>query len=348
MRVTNQMLSRTVLQNLQRNLGRMQHYQNQMSSGRRVNRPSDDPLSVVRVMGLKTTLETNEQYKKNIDFSSSWLEITDTALGSANDVLQRARELAIYGASDGLSDDARKAISLEIEQLKGNLIISNLVSEIVFVDSPEKNEIDGVMEEKARALQEQGKTPYVIPLGGSVPLGALGYWRAFDEVMEQSRALGMEPTHLVFAWGSGGTHAGLVAGALAAGSPVQVMAINVDDSDSVPGIQMLTAGLAEEALALAGSRVRVKPSDILVWGDYTGEDGYGKPSRAGLEAMKTLVTTEGILVDPVYTGKAMAGLMDLVRKGYFPRDAKVVFIHTGGYGAIFAYPESYISAGRGN
>ncbi len=234
------------------------------------------------------------------------------------------------------------------DQLAGNLILSNLVSKIIFVDSRDKGHIDEVMADKAKRLKEEGKTPYIIPLGGSVPLGALGYWGAFQEIMEQAEGAGVKPTHVVFAWGSGGTQAGLAAGSLADGGSVEIMGINVDDTETVPAIEEMTSRLATETLALAGHQGRVKPEDIKVWNDYIGEDGYGKPSKAGLQALKTLTASEGILVDPVYTGKAMAGLIDLVKKGYFPREAKVVFIHTGGYGAIFASPESYISAGKGN
>jgi len=122
MRVTNKMLSNNILQNLQRNLSSMQKTQHQLSSGRSVSKPSDDPLSTVRIMGLQTNLGTNEQYKKNIDRSLSWLGATEVALGGVNDVLQRTRELAVSGASGTLSDDARFAIKEEVEQLKGNLL----------------------------------------------------------------------------------------------------------------------------------------------------------------------------------------------------------------------------------
>ena len=122
MRVTNQMLTRNVLQNLQSNLSRMQKYQQQLSSGRVINRPSDNPLSASRIMGLNSSLATGEQYKKNIDAGLSWMGMTETALGGANDVLQRARELTVYGATGTLSDEARNAIAQEVEQLSANLL----------------------------------------------------------------------------------------------------------------------------------------------------------------------------------------------------------------------------------
>lgn len=126
MRVTNQMLTRNVLMNLQRNLKRMQGYQDQLSSGRSISRPSDNPLSTSRIMGLKTNLKTNAQYQRNIDSSLSWLGMTEVALMSASEVMQRARELAVYGATGTHTAESRRAIADEVEQLIGNMVqISN-------------------------------------------------------------------------------------------------------------------------------------------------------------------------------------------------------------------------------
>ena len=134
MRVTNQMLNRNVLQNIQKNLNRMQKYQHQLSTGRVLNKPSDNPLSAVRVMSLNSRLNTGEQYKKNIDSGLSWLGVTETALSGVNDVMQRARELTVYGANGALSDDARYAIAQEVDQLLGNLVqISNSALEDRYV-----------------------------------------------------------------------------------------------------------------------------------------------------------------------------------------------------------------------
>ena len=122
MRITNQMISRNVLQNIQRNLDAMQEYQDRLSSGRSVRKPSDNPVSAVRIMSLKTGLNTNEQYKKNIDSANSWLEATDGALAGARDIMHRVRELAVYGATGTLDDDSRGALANEVEQLRGSLM----------------------------------------------------------------------------------------------------------------------------------------------------------------------------------------------------------------------------------
>lgn len=169
MRVTNQMLSRNVLQNLQANLGRMQKYQQQLSSGRSINRPSDNPLSTVRIMGLNSRLDTGEQYKKNIDAGLSWLAITETALGGVNDVMQRARELTVYGATDTLSEDSRNAIALEVEQLLGNLVqIANSAHEERYVFGGFKTTtVPFVLEEGVEGLEvhyngDQGKIQWEV------------------------------------------------------------------------------------------------------------------------------------------------------------------------------------------
>lgn len=228
--------------------------------------------------------------------------------------------------------------------LMGNLVLSNLVSEIIFVDHIDQKRVDEVMKQKAKEIEENGEKPYIIPVGGSVPLGALGYYAAFDEIIKQAESMDIKPTHIVFAWGSGGTHGGLVAAAVEK-CDVKIVGINVDHKITVPEIKHLTAKLATDVLALIGNNNEVDSEDIKVMGEYVGEEGYGSPSRAGMEAIKTLAQTEGIILDPVYSGKAMAGLLDLVKQGFFSKNDQVIFLHTGGSGSIFAFPDSYLSIG---
>ena len=231
--------------------------------------------------------------------------------------------------------------------LEGNLVLSNLVSELIFIDTTDQDQVYEAMAEKARELEKSGETPYSIPVGASVPLGALGYYDAFNELVGQAEKEAVKPTHLVHAWGSGGTQGGLVAAAAQAKSDIEIVGINVDDEDPLAEIKEKTSDIATETLSVAGSRASVSPGEINIIKGYGGEEGYGKPSKAGLEAVKTLASHEGILLDPVYTGKAMAGLLDLIKQGYFPQDSRFAFIHTGGYGAIFAFPERYIALGEG-
>lgn len=122
MRVTHQLLKNTVIRNVQRNLHNMNRYQDMLSSGKTVTKPSDDPIKIARVMGYNTALDQNQQYQKNIHAARSWVDITDDALHGVTEILHRARELAVAGANDTLSPEARRAIAMEVDELKGVLL----------------------------------------------------------------------------------------------------------------------------------------------------------------------------------------------------------------------------------
>lgn len=190
-------------------------------------------------------------------------------------------------------------------------------------------------------LRAAGRKPYFIPIGGSTPLGALGYMAAVPELLEQTGSLGIEPTAIVVASGSGGTHAGLVAGLIAADHPAPVTGISV--SGATADREPLVTQLAADALALAGGPApdpAMAASRVRVLDQYIGA-AYGQPTPGMIEAVRLVAELEGILLDPVYTGKAMAGLIDLTRKGAFTARDMVIFWHTGGSAALFAYPELF-------
>jgi L-cysteate sulfo-lyase len=195
---------------------------------------------------------------------------------------------------------------------------------------------DALANEKAR-LASQGRTPYVIAPGGSSALGVLGYKVAFDEMLEQALGFGVDVVHVVAAFGTGGTLAGLILGNLLAGRPARVTGISVaprgmPESLGVPDVGVLVRQAAE----LIGRHVEVSDEDVQVEYDWSGP-AYGAATTEGTEAIKTLARTEGIFLDPVYTGKAMAGLLGLCRNGAIGSDETVVFIHTGGTPALFPY-----------
>jgi len=171
-------------------------------------------------------------------------------------------------------------------------------------------------------LRAAGRAPYQIPIGGATPVGALGYIRAADEILDQ---LGAPPSLVITADGSGGTHAGLVAGF---GDHARVLGVDVgtrpDLDDVVP----------KEAAATAALAGRPEPvGDVQVDHEHFGED-YGAPTDAAREALHLFATREGLLLDPVYTGKAAAGLVTYAREGRLP-DGPIVFMHTGGVPALF-------------
>jgi D-cysteine desulfhydrase family pyridoxal phosphate-dependent enzyme len=196
-----------------------------------------------------------------------------------------------------------------------------------------------VLNEAGREVRAQGHRPYLVPVGGSLvrgdmdkPFGAISYVIAMAEILEQMRALGREPDYVVHATGSGGTQAGLAVGARAMSSNCRVLGISVSEpkgpfSDDVQEIARAT----DEALGL---RLDIMPGDLTVFDEYIGE-GYGVVDKVVAETIRLVFQTEGIVLDPVYTAKAMIGLRDLIKTGFFNPTDKVVFLHTGGTPALF-------------
>lgn len=186
----------------------------------------------------------------------------------------------------------------------------------------------------AETLREQGEKPYVIPGGGSNAVGALGYVTSALELISQANAQALRIDYIVHATGSTGTQAGLLTGIAGSGSRIPVLGISVraPEQKQTENVGRL-AHQTWEYLSLRGNF----PDEIVqVNADYVGP-GYGQPTSAMIEAVALLARQEGILLDPVYTGKGFAGLVDLIRKGFFTREQNVVFIHTGGAVGLFAY-----------
>ena len=190
-------------------------------------------------------------------------------------------------------------------------------------------------------LRGQGQRPYAVPMGGSSAIGNLGYMDCARELARQARDMGIPMTHIVLATGSGGTHAGLQAGVLALGLPVQVVGINI--MGEVAAQAAMVWQQLQATLALAGVASPFGEADLQLMDGYVGS-GYGLPTAAGMEAIRTVARLEALLLDPVYTGKAMSGLIDLARRGHWSRDDHVLFLHTGGQAGLFAYADQ-MSAG---
>ena len=184
--------------------------------------------------------------------------------------------------------------------------------------------------ELAIRLEAQGFRPYVIPVGGSSALGALGYVESAQEIVQQCEGV-VALSSVVVASGSGGTHAGLAVGLEQLMPQVELIGVTVSRS----GEQQLpkVASLQQE---VAESLERVAQKPITLWDDYFAP-GYGRPNDAGMAAIKLLAQLEGVVLDPVYTGKAMAGLIDGVAQKRFKDEGPILFIHTGGAPALFAY-----------
>jgi 1-aminocyclopropane-1-carboxylate deaminase/D-cysteine desulfhydrase-like pyridoxal-dependent ACC family enzyme len=196
-----------------------------------------------------------------------------------------------------------------------------------------------LMNEIAEEQRRAGRKPYVVSVGGSMiagdmdrPLGAISYVEAFAEMYEQTSALGFVPDAVVHATGSGGTQAGLLVGARALTDACKIVGISVsDDAESFSGYVEGIAGPLERKMNLKPTPGR---EDIIVFDDYM-KDGYGIVNKEVADILRYIFVSEGVVLDPVYTSKAMIGLVDLVRRGYFKKGEKVVFFHTGGTAALF-------------
>ncbi|MCG8473128.1 MAG: D-cysteine desulfhydrase [Desulfobacterales bacterium] len=194
------------------------------------------------------------------------------------------------------------------------------------------------MEKTAEELRAAGKKPYIVPGGASNPIGALGYAACAEEMMNQLNTMDLSIDHVVVPSGSAGTHAGMITGMVGTNSGIAVSGINVSRTKEVQ--EEIVHGLAEKTAELLGVKGGVAKEDVCCYGDYVGP-GYSLPTEGMIEAVKLFAKEEAILLDPVYTGKVAAGLIDLVRKGAFPEGSNVLFLHTGGSPALYAYLDTF-------
>lgn len=219
----------------------------------------------------------------------------------------------------------------------GNILLDNLLGARLHLLDEGEDEASFAEQRMAQLIAE-GKKPYLIPIGGSNEIGSLGYVRCVDEIISQIRHENIKLDHIVLATGSAGTQAGLVAGLIAAGVEIPVLGICVSRDTDEQNEVVLT--LLKKTLSYIGLDPALAEGRVHTDGSYYGE-GYGITTPATLDAISQTAQLEGILLDPVYTGKGMAGLMDLCRSGHFVQSKNILFIHTGGSQSLFAYKESF-------
>ena len=222
-------------------------------------------------------------------------------------------------------------------QWTGNLLLDHLLG--ARIRWAGKEDPLAALEAAARGERAAGRTPYVIPYGGSNAVGAAAYAAAFAELWDQMAAQGLHFDRVVFASSSGGTQAGLVVGAMACGYTGQVLGISVDKTGG--HLRQTVIALLAPTSERLGLDLNFDSADVFIDDRHVG-GGYGILTAAEREAIRTLARTEGILLDPVYTGKAMAGLIDLIRRGEIGADETVLFWHTGGMPALFAYAHDLV------
>lgn len=220
------------------------------------------------------------------------------------------------------------------EFASGNNFLFHLLGVDGVTVVPGGSDMLGEMEKVAQTLRDEGRKPYVIPGGGSNATGSLGYVACAQEMMGQLFEQGLNIGHVVCASGSGGTHSGLLAGLVGSNANIPITGVNVSRTREVQ--EPLIYGLANETLDFMGVAMDVAKEQVVCFDEYVGE-GYSRPTAGMVEAVTMMAQSEGILLDPVYTGKAVAGLIDLARKGYFKSGENVLFVHTGGSPALYAY-----------
>jgi 1-aminocyclopropane-1-carboxylate deaminase/D-cysteine desulfhydrase-like pyridoxal-dependent ACC family enzyme len=216
----------------------------------------------------------------------------------------------------------------------GNLLLDHLLgAQVVFSGDRTR---EAVAEEVASQARAAGRRPYLIPVGASNAVGAVGFVAAIEELDGQMKDRALHVDRVVFASSSFGTQAGLCVGAKAVGFRGQLAAIAIDSRRDE--LQAGVAAIAAATIRRLGWEMAVAPDEVVAYDGYLGA-GYaimGEPER---EAISLMARCEGILLDPVYTGRAMAGLIDLIRTGAFGKDETIVFWHTGGSAALFAYAD---------
>jgi D-cysteine desulfhydrase family pyridoxal phosphate-dependent enzyme len=214
------------------------------------------------------------------------------------------------------------------KQPSANRLLDELFgAEIVHV--AERTNRDEILQETFDRAAKQGMKPYLVPYGGSNATGALGYAFAMKELVEQN----LHADWIVFATSSGGTHAGLLLGQRVFGYKGKLLGISVDETEE--WLKQHVSELASLSSEKLGKRIEFTPDEVLANANYCSA-GYGVLTEQEREAIRLFATCEGLLLDPVYTGRAAAGMIDLVRKGFFKKDETVLFLHTGGQPALFA------------
>ncbi|HEY7803571.1 MAG TPA: D-cysteine desulfhydrase [Orrella sp.] len=265
----------------------------------------------------------------------------DTIITQGATQSNHARQTVAIAAKMGMRCyiilEDRTGYQFEDYRDSGNVFLDHLygahVSEV-----PADTDMNAAMADLATDLKGQGLKPYIIPGGGSNAIGALGYVTCALELMDQANNMGLQIDSLVHATGSAGTQAGLVAGLYGSRSQIPVYGVGVRVPQAAQEGKVFE--LAQQTADLLGLPGSVAREDVVANCDYVGE-GYGRPTPGMIEAVTMLARLEGILLDPVYSGKGMAGLIDLCRKGHFKKGQNVVFLHTGGAVGLYGYMHAF-------
>ena len=265
----------------------------------------------------------------------------DTIITQGATQSNHARQTVAIAAKMGMKCELlledRTGSTVENYKLSGNVFLDHLYGANV-QEVAGGTDMNAAMAKLADELRAKGQKPYIIPGGGSNPIGALGYVVAALEMVDQFNTLGLNVSCVVHATGSAGTQAGLVVGLEGARSQIPVLGIGVRAAKQAQETNVYN--LAVKTAELLGVPGSVSRESVVANCDYVG-GGYGVPTPGMIEAVTMMARLEGILLDPVYSGKGMAGLVDLCRKGHFKKGENVVFLQTGGSVALYGYMDAF-------
>lgn len=253
----------------------------------------------------------------------------------SNHVRQTAAAACKLGMKCEVLLEHRVADPSELYRSSGNVLLDRIFGANLR-EYDKGTDFDAAMEDVADEVRANGGRPYIIPGGASNPVGALGYVGCGEELLQQFAERNLKVDHIVTATGSAGTHGGLIVGLRGSGSDLPVLGIGVNAPQDVQEARVFD--LACATADLVGKPGCVSREDIVADCNYIGP-GYGEPTEGMNEAVMMLARQEGLLFDPVYSGKALAGMIDYVRQGRFTRDDTIVFLHTGGAAGLFAYAD---------
>ena len=286
----------------------------------------------------QTGLATGGNKARKLEFliGDAVAQGADTLITTGGPQSNHARQTAAAAARCGL----RAVLALTGRapaHPSGNLLQDNLLgAEIRWLGDIDWSELPLRLEEIAEGEREAGYHPYLVPLGGSSPIGALGYVAAMQELMAQSADRGLAFDRIVFGTSSGGTQAGILIGAEVFGFDGQVTGISIAKAES--DVKKRLSRLVPQTLRLLGRSNRISSRRIEIVDRYLGA-GYAIVGDVEREAVRMLATHEGILVGPVYTGRALAAMIDMIRRGEIAAEEKVLFWHTGDTAALFAFSD---------
>lgn len=260
----------------------------------------------------------------------------DTVITVGGSQSNHCRQTLAFANSLGL--ECHLILNGEKEEAKqGNLFLFDLMgAKITYIE--DKDDFNQAAEELKRELEIKGRKPYIIPLGASVPLGSIAYIDSLKEIAVQGKERDLNIKHIFLATGSAGTQAGLELGCKMYLPKCKVHGVSV--GKGALEMKSLVSDLANQTAKFIGKDFLFNKDDICVHDQYYGQ-GYAVPSNKGNQAVKTVAKEEGIILDPVYTGKAMSGLIDMLKKDEFKQGEDIVFLHTGGSPAIFNFTGSF-------